>query len=96
MLSPISVFAAVNAPLMGQTCLYSIFELAPSTLVFARAKQTYVPVVADVASKTNTFVACCGFVVASRRIFPRKNAFVAMGTRDPTILKGSPRTADAG
>ena len=41
-LSPISVFAAVNAPLMGQTCLYSILNLAPSTLVFARAKQTYV------------------------------------------------------
>ena len=31
----ISVFAALNGPLMRQTCHWQHFELAPSTLVFA-------------------------------------------------------------
>ena len=42
-LSPISVFAAVNAPFDGSDLSIQHFEfIAPSTLVFARAKQTYV------------------------------------------------------
>ena len=146
-LSPILVFAAVNAPLMGQTCLYSILNLIFRPQIWSRVNwQTCVQYRNDLVSKDllkikpqktilkpkqvglmwpqthtvllccdtfvaccgltwpenhtfvaccglkhtfvaccglwpqkHTFVACCGLVVASRRIFPRKNALWPWG-----------------